>query len=269
MNKLKKLIAGLLPVLFCIAGFSQQLKLGDNPSVIQKAAVLELQSNNQGLLFPRITDTALINIFSPADGMVIFHALSKKLLVRTGGNWLPLVATPANSFWSVGGNTNGVMKKIGNIDNYDVSIISNNIDRLRISAAGNIGIGTSTPNTATKLDVSGSIKLGASGTVQKNMISFEMVYAAAATVPAATMSQNSFSPGQLDIFADIPALANHTSTTRASVSVSFNQDLPAGLTLASARMNSISRIAVRFLNNATANRTLPAGLRMYVSVIEF
>lgn len=37
----------------------------------------------------------------------------------------------------------------------------------------NIGIGTSTPNTTARLDVSGQYKLGSQGTIQKNQISFE------------------------------------------------------------------------------------------------
>jgi len=38
----------------------------------------------------------------------------------------------------------------------------------------NVGIGTSTPNTTAKLDVSGRYKLGDKGTVNKNQISFEV-----------------------------------------------------------------------------------------------
>lgn len=69
---------------------AQQLRLGNNPFTVEKSAVLELQSDNQGLLFPRITDTALINSLSPPDGMVIFHSGSRQLLVRTNGYWAVL-----------------------------------------------------------------------------------------------------------------------------------------------------------------------------------
>ena len=34
-----------------------QLKVGDNPTSIQKSSILELESTRQGLLLPRLTDT--------------------------------------------------------------------------------------------------------------------------------------------------------------------------------------------------------------------
>lgn len=69
---------------------AQQLRLGNQPYGIEKSAVLELKSDNQGLLFPRIADTALINALTPPDGMVIFHSTSKQLMVRRNGGWLAL-----------------------------------------------------------------------------------------------------------------------------------------------------------------------------------
>ncbi|RZK46662.1 MAG: hypothetical protein EOO94_02310, partial [Pedobacter sp.] len=51
---------------------AQQLKLGNNPYTVHKSAVLELNSTNQGLLLVRISDTNLINIMAPPDGMLIY-----------------------------------------------------------------------------------------------------------------------------------------------------------------------------------------------------
>jgi hypothetical protein len=73
-------------------GFSQQLRLGDNPFSIEKSAVLELVSTNQGLLLPRITDTSLINTMNPPNGMIIYYLTSNKLLVRTNGYWQEVVS---------------------------------------------------------------------------------------------------------------------------------------------------------------------------------
>ncbi|MBO9565709.1 MAG: hypothetical protein J7621_23235 [Niastella sp.] len=79
--------AGLVLLLCFHTGFSQQLRLGNNPFTVEKSAVLELQSNNQGLLFPRITDTLLINALNPPDGMVIYFMPLRQLLVRANGFW--------------------------------------------------------------------------------------------------------------------------------------------------------------------------------------
>ncbi|PJJ74511.1 endosialidase-like protein [Thermoflavifilum aggregans] len=79
-----------------LAGFSlraQQLKLGSNPTVIDKTALLELESSNQGLLLPRISDT---NAFHPnpiPNGMLIYYvgASDSCLMIRKDGAWVKIV----------------------------------------------------------------------------------------------------------------------------------------------------------------------------------
>jgi len=87
------LVAILILVLFSTEGFSQQLRLGNNPAASTKSAVLELQSTNQGLLFTRISDTALINPLNPPDGMVVYFTPAKRLLLRANGAWQSLAST--------------------------------------------------------------------------------------------------------------------------------------------------------------------------------
>jgi phage gp45-like len=83
-----KSVGALIVLLFLYhIGFSQQLRLGNNPYTVEKSAVLELQSTNQGLLFPRIADTLLINVLNPPDGMVIYFTQTKQLLLRANGAW--------------------------------------------------------------------------------------------------------------------------------------------------------------------------------------
>ena len=126
--------------------FAQQLKLGKNPYTVQKSAVLELNSDNQGLLLVRISDTSLINSLSPPDGMVIYFTPTSQLYVRSGGYWKSLTFsnTLPTTYWSVSGNVTGAVKKLGSTDNFGLSIISNNTERIRVDAAGYVGIGSST-----------------------------------------------------------------------------------------------------------------------------
>ncbi|SEV94993.1 hypothetical protein SAMN05428988_0719 [Chitinophaga sp. YR573] len=70
---------------------AQQLKLGDNPSTIQKSALLELESKSQGLLLPRISDTTLATIKASPDGMIIFLTLNNSLCIRANGAWQKLI----------------------------------------------------------------------------------------------------------------------------------------------------------------------------------
>lgn len=71
---------------------SQQLKLGDSPYSVEKSAVLDLVSTNQGLLLPRITDTSLINALNPPNGMLIYYAPGDKMLIRKNGIWQGVIS---------------------------------------------------------------------------------------------------------------------------------------------------------------------------------
>ena len=147
MRNLLRLWAGILITLLPYStAWSQQLKLGNNPPVVEKSAVLELNSTNQGLLFTRIADTNLINAKNPPDGMVIYFVPTKQLMVRASGAWQGLAtgSTSGSSFWSINGNANGTLKKLGNTDNFDLPFVTNNTERMRISNTGNVAIGAST-----------------------------------------------------------------------------------------------------------------------------
>ena len=83
----------LLLLLLCMTNliYAQQLKLGDNPTVIQKGALLELESKNQGLLLPRISDTTSANMMSASDGMLIYLTLNNSICIRSNGHWHKLL----------------------------------------------------------------------------------------------------------------------------------------------------------------------------------
>ncbi len=139
--------------------FSQQLKLGKLPYQVEKSAVLELHSDNQGLLYPRIGDTASINSLNPLDGTVIYFTPLKKLMLRTGGYWQALtIASDLPGYWALNGNTNGARKTIGNKDNYGLAILTNNLERIKVEANGNVGIGTAAAPTQ-RLELTGNFRL--------------------------------------------------------------------------------------------------------------
>ena len=90
MQTIRSFATAILFLLSGYIGLAQQLRLGKNPFTVEKSAVLELQSDNQGLLLSRITDTTSINFLSPPDGMMIYFAPTKRVLVRTNGYWQSL-----------------------------------------------------------------------------------------------------------------------------------------------------------------------------------
>ena len=59
------------------------------------------------------------------------------------------------SGWAFNGSTVGVLKSIGTTDNFDLPLITNNNEQMRITVAGDVGIGTSTPQG--QLAVNGTV----------------------------------------------------------------------------------------------------------------
>jgi len=144
-----------------------QLKIGDNPTSIQKSSILELESSRQGLLLPRLADTAAINALTPPDGMIIYLTADKSLRIRSNGAWMKLADMgAATNNWSLNGNSGTTSTNfLGTVDGQPLIMKTNNNEAMRIDASGNIGIGTNNPTA--KLNVDGTVKfenLGANST---------------------------------------------------------------------------------------------------------
>jgi hypothetical protein len=63
--------------------------------------------------------------------------------------------TLSNTYWNLSGNAVTTQKILGTTTNFDLPIITNNTERIRVKNNGNVGIGTATP--AAKLDVADTI----------------------------------------------------------------------------------------------------------------
>ncbi len=129
--------------------FSQQLRLGKNPYAVEKSAVLELYSDNQGLLLPRIADTSFINVLNPPDGMIIYFIPFQKLMVRANGYWQGL--TINNSVvTSLNGNTGALTMDTTYISNFYLKVRSlNSVTGPLTYNSSTGGIGITQANTST------------------------------------------------------------------------------------------------------------------------
>ena len=100
---MKKIYLSILVLtgLFLTFGAEAQIKIGTNGATIAPSSLLELESQNQGLLLPRLTDTAAINALTPPNGMLIYltKAPAVGLYVRKVTGWEYLTG-------SLGGNGN-------------------------------------------------------------------------------------------------------------------------------------------------------------------
>ena len=80
----------------------------------------------QGLQAGATTDSLLTS----ASGVV------RRLAINQLGN---------GNFWKIGGNTEGGVRNLGTTDNYGLPFLTNNVERMRITETGSVGIGTSSP----------------------------------------------------------------------------------------------------------------------------
>lgn len=87
---------------------AQQLKLGTAPYIIEKSALLDLNSDKQGLLLPRISDYTAAPLSTAPDGMLIYNVPDKLLYIKKNGIWRKLI-DETNSITSVNGQTGPVV----------------------------------------------------------------------------------------------------------------------------------------------------------------
>lgn len=101
----------------------------------------------------RFKTTGIVQLLSTTQD----DALERLMVQDTNGNiyWRDVSSLP-NSLdtWDYNGNSVIAEKSIGTVDNFDFPIITNNIERVRISTDGTVGIGLD-PASTNRLDILG------------------------------------------------------------------------------------------------------------------
>ncbi|WP_217601616.1 hypothetical protein [Chitinophaga sp. GbtcB8] len=166
----------LATLCFCISTAlqAQQLKLGTTPTVIQKSALLELESTKQGLLLTRISDTLSAPLNTALDGTIIYFTPDKSLRVRANGIWQKLgsgvglndyiqnlsAGTQTAGFSISGNGSIGGTLGLPSLASGSVlfmngtNVAQNNTNFFWDIANSRLGVGTNTPNN--KLEVAGT-----------------------------------------------------------------------------------------------------------------
>ena len=121
--------------IFLVFGIYQSViaqNVGIGTTTPDNSAVLDVSSTSKGMLIPRMTTAQKNAIASPATGLIVFDTNLSAFYFYNGSAWVP-VSSGGSGDWITSGN---------NIYN---------------SNSGNVGIGTSTPNT--RLHVDGNLRV--------------------------------------------------------------------------------------------------------------
>ena len=119
-------------ILICYSpNLFSQLKIGNNPALLNSNSALEIESGNKGLLLPRLslnstTSTTPLNNF--VKGMFVFNLATENdvtpgLYYSDGTKWLKVNTAEASAAgnWSINGNT-GISSNnfLGTINNAEI-----------------------------------------------------------------------------------------------------------------------------------------------------
>lgn len=145
-----------------------QVKVGSNPLNLNPDAVFEVESSNKGFLFPRVSLTSTVSaapLSRFVSGMVVYNTntvndVAPGIYYCDGFKWLKItaggVSESPTANWSLNGNNNTNSNHfLGTTDNAALRFRTNNLERMRITGNGWVGIGTSAPNAA--LEVKGQV----------------------------------------------------------------------------------------------------------------
>lgn len=127
-------------------------------------AALDVTSTTDGLLIPRVAltiTTAATPLTTPTTSEMVYNTatvadVTPGYYYWDGTKWVRLLSTIASN-WSSTGNsgTTAGTNFIGTTDAIDFVTKTNNTEKTRVTSAGNVGIGTTTP--AAKLDIAAGV----------------------------------------------------------------------------------------------------------------
>ncbi len=134
-----------------------QTGIGNNHP--DKSAILDLTNSvNKGLLIPKIaltSTTVAAPVTAPATSLMVYNTATAGDVTPgyyhwDGVKWVRIVndANLKTTAWLPNGNNNGAIKTIGTNDNFDLPIVTNNTEKVRVTSDGRMGIGTTTPSGA-------------------------------------------------------------------------------------------------------------------------
>lgn len=253
---MKNLLVGFLILLVSYsAALSQNIGINATGSTPEASAMLDISSANKGLLIPRVALTAKNTagpVATPAISLLVYNTATSGTTPNNvvpgfyywnGSRWIDLLSSvTTNTNWSLAGNsgTNPNNNFVGTTDAVDLTFRTNNSEKARITSSGNLGVGVTNPQA--KLDVSGTFKLGTSGTALSNMTKTTVVVNDATAFDYTSTRQISVTLNGVN--------------PNATVLLNPRSALPTGIGVGWCRANGTNSILIGFTNSDATSRSI-------------
>lgn len=143
---MKKLFLTMCSILVFVNLQAQNIGMNATGASADPSAMLDISSTNSGLLIPRMTTLQRAAIATPATGLFVYDTDLSAFYFFNGVLWQPF--TTSSTGWNTIGNTSTIASTnfIGTTDAVDFVTRTNNLERMRVTSAGNVGIGNPNPN---------------------------------------------------------------------------------------------------------------------------
>jgi len=161
----RKLLFLCLNLMMGFMIFAQSVGISDTVFTPDSSAMLEIRATDKGLLIPRVALTQTTSpspITNPAVSLLVYNTASVNDVTPgyyywDGSRWIKLTTNAeALPSWYLSGNAADTSDFIGTTNAEAFRIYTNNTERMRITATGNVGIGTTSP--AAQLHTTGTVR---------------------------------------------------------------------------------------------------------------
>ncbi|MEY2828503.1 MAG: hypothetical protein RIQ33_361 [Bacteroidota bacterium] len=188
------------------------------------------------------------------------------LFMSNGTNWIvKQQVTPSNGSpdWKQGGNNQTAVKNLGTTGAYDLPIITNNAERMRILSGGNVGIATTTPGS--ELDVKGTLRLSGSTSGYVGLKGAAAAGSTTYTLPSADGSSGQIlSTNGSGTLSWIPSSSSATHTMSSSGNTITS--VVNGTSATASAVNSVSNTSSSNVLSTTVNGISGSGVQIVNSI---
>jgi len=147
---MKNFIIAFSTILLC--GFLAKAQVGIGTNTPSPSSALDMTSINKGLLIPRLTQAQRLVIASPAEGLLVYQTDAViGFWYYDGTTWMQFAPLEV---WGLTGNagSNAGTNFIGTTDSQDFVFRTDEIEAMRVTPNGRVGIGTPNPQNTLHIE---------------------------------------------------------------------------------------------------------------------